>query len=259
MSYILEALRRAETERESRRRVPGLHAQPVLPGEEPRPPRSKAWLWVVLGLAAGLLLAVLWRGSDHDAADEEALAAPAAAGSVSAHAPAAVEPATPASAAVEPAPPASAAAEAPAPAAAQAPAPAAAHERPPAQRKASTTAKAAPKPHAKAPEKAHEPAAVVKPTPRQAAQTPAPATASASAPEPPLRTLADLPADVRGRVPPLSFGGSVYSEVPAQRLVILNGQVLREGDTIADGVWLAQIRPHSAVIRVGEQRFEFPF
>lgn len=255
MSYILEALRRAETEREGRRRVPGLHAQPVLPGEEPPAPRSKAWLWVVLGLAAGLLLALLWRGSERDAADEEALAARAsAAGSVTSHAPA-DEPALPASAVAEAAPPA--------PAAADAPPPAVAHEQPPAHRKPGATAKAAPKPRAKAPEKTTEPAAATAAkavaAPRQTAQTPAVATASASAPEPPLRTLADLPADVRSRVPPLSFGGSVYSDVSAQRLVILNGQVLREGDAIADGVWLAQIRPHSAVIRVGEQRFEYPF
>jgi len=254
MSYILEALRRAETERESRRRVPGLRAQPVpvLAGDEPQPPRSKNWLWVVLGVAAGLLLALLWRGSDHDPADEEAQAArAAAAGNVTSHAPAVVEPAPPASAVAE-APP-------PTPAATEAPAPAVAHERPPAHRKSSATAKAAPRPHAKAAEKAHEPtvATTAKPgaAPRQTAQTPA----KASAPEPPLRTLADLPADVRSRVPPLSFGGSVYSEVPAQRLVILNGQVLREGDSIADDVWLEQVRPHSAVIRVRDQRFEYPF
>ena len=45
MSYILEALRRAETERERKRRVPGLHAQPVpvVSPEEPGGRRSKAW------------------------------------------------------------------------------------------------------------------------------------------------------------------------------------------------------------------------
>lgn len=256
MSYILEALRRAETERESRRRVPGLHAQPVpvLPGDE-GPPRRNAWPWLVAGLAVALVLALLWRGSGQDAGGEEAARA-AVTGSVEARPPTAVDPAASAIAAPStPAtPPAATAAETP---------PAAAHEPPPVHRKSSTAAKAAPKPHAQAAEKTRTPAtAAAAAATAQAApgtKTPPATPATAGTPEPPLRTLADLPADIRGRVPPLSFGGSVYSEVPAQRLVILNGQVLREGDAIADDVWLEQIRPHSAVIRVRGQRFEYPF
>lgn len=249
MSYILEALRRAEIEREGRRRVPGLHAQPVLAGDEPQRPRSKAWLWVVLGLAAGLLLALLWRGGGDEASGDAAPAARAA-GSVAAHESQPVGPAPAASAATEVAPTTAPAAEAP-PAQAAVPA-----ERPPAHRKPATKAS---KSESKPRPKVHEPpgatAATPAATPERALQTPP----APSAPAPRLRTLAELPADVRARVPQLSFGGSVYSEVPAQRLVILNGQVLREGDAIVDGVWLEQIRPHSAVIRVGEQRFEYPF
>lgn len=260
MSYILEALRRAETERESRRRVPGLHAQPVpvLPGDE-GPPRRNAWPWLVAGLAVALVLALLWRGSGQDAGGEEAARA-AVAGSVEARPPTAVDPA--ASAIATPSTPATPPATPPAATAAETP-PAAAHEPPPVHRKSSTAAKAAPKPHAQAAEKTRTPATAVAAAataqPAPGTKTPPATPATAGTPEPPLRTLADLPADIRGRVPPLSFGGSVYSEVPAQRLVILNGQVLREGDAIADDVWLEQIRPHSAVIRVRGQRFEYPF
>jgi general secretion pathway protein B len=64
---------------------------------------------------------------------------------------------------------------------------------------------------------------------------------------------------VRSAVPTLSFGGSVYSEVAAQRMVILNGQVLREGDAVSDEIRLEEIRPHSAVMRLRGQRFEMPF
>jgi general secretion pathway protein B len=91
-----------------------------------------------------------------------------------------------------------------------------------------------------------------------AAQVANPATAS-SAPEPPLRTLSELPLDLQRAVPALSFGGSVYSELPAQRMVILNGQVLREGDAVSDEIRLEEIRPHSAVMRLRGQRFEMPF
>ena len=74
-----------------------------------------------------------------------------------------------------------------------------------------------------------------------------------------LRTLAELPDDLRGSVPQLAFGGSVYSDTPAQRMVILNGQVLREGDAVTNELQIEQIRQRSAVLRVRGQRFEMPF
>jgi general secretion pathway protein B len=74
-----------------------------------------------------------------------------------------------------------------------------------------------------------------------------------------LRSLAELPDDMRRSVPALAFGGSVYSEIAAQRMVIFNGQVLREGDPLSDEVMLEQIRPRSAVLRLRGQRFEVPF
>ncbi|MCW5658081.1 MAG: general secretion pathway protein GspB, partial [Burkholderiaceae bacterium] len=90
---------------------------------------------------------------------------------------------------------------------------------------------------------------------------PAPAAPRAPAPAPPerLRTLAELPDDLRRSVPQLAFGGSVYSDTPAQRMVILNGQVMREGDALSDELQIEQIRPRSAVLRVRGQRFEMPF
>jgi general secretion pathway protein B len=81
----------------------------------------------------------------------------------------------------------------------------------------------------------------------------------ASAPEPRLRSLAELPEELRRSVPALAFGGSVYSETAAQRMVIFNGQVLREGDAVSDEVLLEQIRPQSAVMRLRGQRFEVKF
>lgn len=88
---------------------------------------------------------------------------------------------------------------------------------------------------------------------------PAPMATVASAPEPRLRSLAELPDELRRGVPPLAFGGSVYSETPAQRMVIFNGQVLREGDAVTDELVLEQIRPRSAVMRLRGQRFEVAF
>jgi general secretion pathway protein B len=60
------------------------------------------------------------------------------------------------------------------------------------------------------------------------------ASAAAVAPVPPL---ADLPEDIRRTVPKLVVSGSVYSSNPAQRILIVNGQVLNEGATLARLIW----------------------
>ena len=59
MSYILDALRRADSERE-RGAVPGLHAQSMRadPGDlHARPWWGQPWAWVGAGVCGGLLVA----------------------------------------------------------------------------------------------------------------------------------------------------------------------------------------------------------
>jgi len=285
MSYILEALRRAESERERKRGVPGLHAQPVPApaSEESGERRAKPWRWIVLGVAAGVLLPLAWRLWSGDPAPEDTtLPRAPVAGNVTGQANAGAAPATPAPAPMETA---SAVAVAPtdggnttAPAA-SAPAPGVAAKPPPkASPKHPSAAKTADAAHAAAPAgpaptsdgaaarsrtSAPAPAPANAPPPiaarPDANALPAPAPAPAAAPEPRLRTLAELPEDMRRSVPALAFGGSVYSDIAAQRMVIFNGQVLREGDPLSDELMLEQIRPRSAVLRMRGQRFEVPF
>lgn len=59
MSLILEALRKADAERE-RGTVPGLHAQPAPPADAERlaPARPPHWWWAGIGVAVGLVAAV---------------------------------------------------------------------------------------------------------------------------------------------------------------------------------------------------------
>src|SRR5262245_61233704 len=113
MSYILEALRRAESERERKRGVPGLYAQPVPSpaSEEGGERRGKPWRWIAVGVAAGVLLPVAWRlwSGDPTPPDDTALSRAPVAGNVTAQANA---PAEPAAAVPAPAEPASAAAAA---------------------------------------------------------------------------------------------------------------------------------------------------
>ena len=67
-----------------------------------------------------------------------------------------------------------------------------------------------------------------------------------------------LTPELRARLPKFSFSGSSYSANPAQRMVIANGGVFREGDELAPGLVLEQIQPHSAVLRFEGQRIAAP-
>ena len=99
---------------------------------------------------------------------------------------------------------------------------------------------------------------------------PAPAPQPAPAPkaitptkipvEPPrVATLSELPDTVRQQLPPLAISGSTYSENPLYRMVIVNGQVLHEGDTAAPGVVLDTIRPKDVVLRAQGYRFAMKY
>lgn len=212
MSYILEALRRSQAERE-RGQVPGLHAQPA-PADEPGSTdggrRSVPLAWLGLGLGAGAAVAVSawWLARPTPG---PALPAPAAAAS------AVPQPApAPALPVVVSAPP-------PAPVPAPLPAPA----------RASASAVAA---------------------------APVPAPAVAPVPPPPARvpTLAELSPEQKRELPPLVMSGSIWSENALSRFVIVNGQVVREGEPAAPGVTVERIAPKSVLLKWRELRFEVP-
>jgi len=227
MSYILEALRRAEAQRQ-RGAVPGLHAQPASaaladPGLARQAGARRSWrlAWM---LAAVLLLtagARWWLGPSGPSGLEPTVgpAQPFAVAPVARIAAPAVEPALAAPLAV-PVAPALAASAAAVNAAALPP------------RVASSAA-----------------------LPLLAA--PLPATALASAPR--LPTLAELPETVRRELPVFTLGGSVYAEQASQRMVIINGQVMREGDRLAPELLLQQIRLKSVLLDYRGQRFELLF
>jgi general secretion pathway protein B len=224
MSYILDALRRADAER-AQGAVPDLNAQPLpmrAADDDGRSGPGAWWLW--LGAGAALVLAALgaWQFLGREAGVQQAETSLPAAPAAAVPAPAPVS--LPASAPATPAP------DVTPPAAVRAPA-------------------AAPKPPSPAPK-----AAAPRPAPKRVVPKP-----PAPAPAPRIPKLAELPAEVRSSLPPLSIGGSVYSAQPAARMVIVNGQVVREGDTIAAGLKLEQIRAKSAVFSIRGQSFELAY
>ncbi len=88
----------------------------------------------------------------------------------------------------------------------------------------------------------------------------APATAAtAPAAAERVHALNELPDDVRRAVPNFTFGGAVYSDNAANRMLIINGQLFNEGGQPSAGVVLDQIRLKSAVFRYRGYRYEMPY
>jgi len=235
MSYILDALKRADAERE-RGAVPGLHARQVTSPVIQRADRRQTRIWMAIAALlalAGLVAASLWMWRTPDAPVRLAVVEPAA------PAPVAQTPvAQPAPAA--PAPPVAATSIGAAPPATPSTAPA--------------VSKAVPRPvpvpvarpvTAPPPQPKPKPDPVAKEAPSQAAPTATPA----------VRAFADLPEDLRRQIPPLTITGTVYSKNPANRLLLVNNQVLPQGSLAASEVTLEEIQAKSSVFSFRGMRF----
>jgi len=248
MSYILDALKRADAERE-RGAVPGLHTrQTITPA-----PQAAGSAWHRAGLAAAAVLAlggiaagVWWFWPSPVSPVRLAAVAPAV---VKLPAPAPVPAPTPMPVPVPtPAP-------IPAPAPVRKPAvvaPRAAPSLPPAAPVAAR--KPAPKPESKPKLPLPAPAADIPPPSRPktdpvAKPSAAPATAA-------IPLLSALPENVRRQIPALVITGSVYSDSPGQRLLLVNNQVLPQGSLVAPEVKLEEIRPKSSVFSFRGSRFQ---
>lgn len=231
MSYILDALKKADAERErGQGRAPGLHAQPAPLVDDPTGPAPRTLgtaAWVIAALLAMLVGMLAWR-----LWAPAAVTAPVA---VVATQPAPVaQPAAPVTPAVEPVPPAPSGAALP---------------REPAREAAPRTART-PEPAPVA-----SPPARVSPPPSAAVAATAPAARASSMPAaraPEATTLytpQTLPEAVRRDLPAVSVSGAMYSETPAQRMLIIHSQVFREGDQPMPELVLEEIRLKSAVFR----------
>lgn len=250
MSYILDALRRSDAEREREQAgVPKLFTQQAagpLSRADPAVPRERpVWLWVVIGIALGLAAPALWFALGRSGPDP--MPAPQAPG----HGPTAM-----------PAPPSAAPRSQPLPEAMPRPA----EEPRPLERAALPAAPHGPAPQSRALEAVATPARQPNAEPsRTATRTPprasAPLPAAAAKVEPSERIpkLSELPESLRRELPPLAFGGAVYSETPSARFVILNGVIHREHDRVAPDLVVEQIKLKAAVLRFRDQRFEITF
>jgi hypothetical protein len=69
-------------------------------------------------------------------------------------------------------------------------------------------------------------------------------------------SLAELPPEVRASIPALAISGAVYSPTPSERMLFIGGQVLREGEAVADGLTIVRIGASASVLSVRGTRFE---
>ena len=111
------------------------------------------------------------------------------------------------------------------------------------------------------PRAAHVPAGPPVAKPKAALPRPAEAVADPvpAAVEPRVERLADLPEALRRDLPRLTLGGAMYSDKPASRMLIINGQVFHEGDTVAPDLSLKQIRLKEAVLEFRGHRYEVTY
>jgi general secretion pathway protein B len=206
MSYILEALKKAQAERQLGN-APTIHAVPV--GAAPLEPagarRRPLWIAMTAVALVAALAALAWRTSAPDVKPVAVVVKPAAV------------------------------LAAPAPVAAL-----------------------TPPPLAVVPPSAPEPKAVVV----RAAPVPKPVVAPPPAPLPEeekLQSLRDLPEAIQRTVPPITFGGYMYSKNPADRLLLIDKTLRHEGEEVAPGLVLEKLMPKAAVMNFKGYRYRVPY
>jgi general secretion pathway protein B len=95
--------------------------------------------------------------------------------------------------------------------------------------------------------------------PARPKDTPPEPAAPAATTEPRVHRLADLPENIRRDLPKLTLGGAMYSDKPASRMLIINGQVFHEGDSLGGELSLKQIRLKEAVLEFRGYRYEVTY
>ena len=229
MSYILEALKKSQAERQLGE-LPSIHAPQVQLHDAAASGTGRhAPVWLALGgvtvaVAAALLFWQPWQAGT---------AAPAAA---------AVVPAVLAQAVPAPLPVA-------APPAAVTPAPVAAFVPP--------AATAAPVHHARpvAEPKQETPGQAVSPP----VAAPAPAVPPTPAAEESVPGMRDLPEPIQRQIPAIAIGGYIYSKNPADRLLLIDKVLRHEGEELAPGLVLEKLQPKAAIFSFKGYRYRVQY
>jgi general secretion pathway protein B len=246
MSYILDALKKADSERQHGK-TPDIHTQPAhnnaLDGDESLLKKSGIWIILVVALIilCSALLAMNWQRTSATVA-----VAPAPV-PVPAPQPAAVAPVVAAPAV--PVPPVNAPSAESAPASTQQTAPAVA------QPTITAPTNSEPKTATPTPkEKRHASTQKTQPTKKSKEKDnydPAIETITT--------TLRDLPLNIQNEIPTITVGGYLYSDNRAECQLIINKMLLHEGEQVMPGMILERMMPHSAILNYKGYRYRIAY
>ena len=242
MSYILEALKKAQAERQLGN-APTLHAPTLQSADRAatggRLKKPLLLVIVAMGVVIAALLAMVLKPSAAPAivpAVQDVAGTPAPAAPVAAAAPAADAVPVPAdNPTALPAP----VAALPPPVATLTPAP-----------RKHTEPQTAPVASAPAPAPAANPA--------NPATTAAPAKPTAAFEEL-VQNLRDLPEPIQRSIPQVAVGGYIYSKNPSDRLLLIDKVLRREGEEVAPGLKLEKLNPKEAVFNFKGYRYRVPY
>ncbi|MGW8391074.1 general secretion pathway protein GspB [Pseudoduganella sp. HUAS MS19] len=271
MSYILEALKKAQAERQIGStptiHAPTLASAPV--GQGARGKRAPVIVAMVLMAAAIAGLATMLVRQQPGASQPAAAIAPAAVGQApvpAAAAPAPVAAAPAASVANNAAPAATAAAPSTAPAATGQPilpqptattAQARAAEAPTAQR-GSVSQPTGPRPAGARVAEAPQPAPQKQAVNATLGAGMAPASPPPAPMEEQVQSLRELPEPIQRAIPQVTLGGYMYSKNPADRLLLIDKVLRKEGEEVAPGLILDKLQPKQAIFSFRGYRYRVP-
>ncbi len=88
---------------------------------------------------------------------------------------------------------------------------------------------------------------------------PVPVAAAPARAAPPVASAAPAPESQRAGVPQVSFGGYMYSKNPADRLLLIDKTLRREGEEVAPGLVLERLLPRAAVMNYRGTRYRVPY
>ena len=71
--------------------------------------------------------------------------------------------------------------------------------------------------------------------------------------------MAQLPDNLQRELPPLAVGGSMYSDSPADRMLLIDKRLFHEGDEVGPGLVLENLMPKAAILRYKGYRFRITF
>ncbi|MFC3108795.1 general secretion pathway protein GspB [Undibacterium arcticum] len=72
-------------------------------------------------------------------------------------------------------------------------------------------------------------------------------------------TQRELPQHIQSELPPVAVGGYIYSDNQADRQLLINKSLRREGDEVATGLVLEKMSPHSAILNYRGYRYRISY